>query len=291
MNRISAIYWLLSAMILTSCVEENFREDDSEDVSSENLISKTFSATLEEGSALRSSLQGGADFGKVYWEKGDQMTILALAGGKVSTYAFSTDDEGPAADFTNKDGVALASDYYAVYPDMSGDWYPYVKKADGTGYGHDISSDATLSMVLQSSQPSSVGASTKFNAIAAGKVEEDGKTLHMKNVCGLISLNITDSDITSVTLYGNSGEQLSGKLTAAFDEKGIPVVSSTEGSNMVRIVPLKGSTFAPGTYYLSLPPTEFKEGLTLLFTNSASQFATLGSKAPFVVKRLSLIHI
>ena len=285
MNRISAIYWLFSAMILTSCVEENFREDDSEDVSSENLISKTFSATLEGGSALKSSLQGGADFGKVYWEKGDQMTILALAGGKVSTYAFSTDDEGPAADFTNKDGVALASDYYAVYPDMSGDRYPYVKKADGTGYGHDMSSDATLSMVLQSSQPSSIGASTKFNAIAAGKVEEDGKTLHMKNVCGLISLNITDSDITSVTLYGNSGEQLSGKLTAAFDEKGIPVVSSTEGSNMVRIVPLKGSTFAPGTYYLSLPPTEFKEGLTLLFTNSASQFATLGSKAPFVVER------
>ena len=126
MNRISAIYWLLSAVIFTSCVEENFREDESEDLSSDNLISKTFSATLEGGCALKSSLQDGADFGKVYWEKGDQMTILALAGGKVSTYPFSTDDEGPAADFTNKDGVALASDYYAVYPDMSGDRYPYL---------------------------------------------------------------------------------------------------------------------------------------------------------------------
>ena len=181
--------------------------------------------------------------------------------------------------------MALASDYYAVYPDMSGDRYPYVKKADGTGYGHDISSDATLSMVLQSSQPSSVGASTKFNAIAAGKVEEDGKTLHMKNVCGLISLNITDPDITSVTLYGHSDEPLAGKITAAFDEQGIPVVTSVEGSNMVRIVPLKGSVFTPGTYYFSLPPTTFTSGLTLLYTNSASQYAILSSNDPFEVKR------
>ena len=288
MRRIKAIYWCLFALILTACVEENFTEDNSGNTSSVSLISKTFSATLEGGCALKSSLQDGADFGKVYWEKGDQMTILALAGGEVSTYAFSTDDEGPAADFTNKDGVALASDYYAVYPDMSGDRYPYVKKADGTGYGHDMSSDATLSMVLQSSQPSSIGATTKFNALTAGKVEADGETLHMKNVCGLISFNIADTDITSVTLYGNSGETLAGKLTAAFNEHGIPVVSSTEGSNMVRIVPLKGSTFNPGTYYFTIPPTEFKEGLTLLFTNSSSQFATLVSNDSFVVKRSSI---
>ena len=89
MKRISAIYWLLSAMILASCVEENLGKEDSEDVSSENLISKTFSATLEGGSALRSSLQGGADFGKVYWEKGDQMTILALSDGIVSICIFN----------------------------------------------------------------------------------------------------------------------------------------------------------------------------------------------------------
>ena len=278
----------MSALILASCVKENFKEDDSENVSSESLISKIFSATLENGTVSKTSLQDGVNFGKVNWEKGDKMTVLAWADGKASAYAFSTESEGPAADFTNEDGVAMASDYYAVYPHMSDDKYLYVKKAEGTGYGHDLISESTLSMVLQSSQPSSIGASTKFNALAAGKIAEDGKTLHMKNVCGLISLNITDTDITSVTLYGNSGEQLAGKITAAFNEEGIPVISSTEGSNMVRIVPLKGSTFTPGTYYFCIPPTEFKEGLTLLFTNSASQFATLRSKNTFIVQRSTI---
>ena len=285
MKRISAIYWCLSALLLISCIKEEFNDDSPEQDSSADLISKTFSATLENSPVSKASLQDGANFGKVYWEKGDQMTILSLEGETVSTSAFSTDDEGAVADFTNEDGVVMASDYYAVYPHMSDDRYLYVKKAEGTGYGHSLSSDASLSMVLQSSQPSSVGASTKFNALAAGKVEEDGKTLHMKNVCGLISLEITDSDITSITLYGNSGEQIAGKITAAFDSHGIPLISSTEGSNMVRIVPLNGSTFASGTYYFCIPPTEFKEGLTLLFTNSASQFATLVSKDPFVVER------
>ena len=288
MKRIAVLYWLLSALILASCVKENFKEDDSENVSSESLISKIFSATLENGTVSKTSLQDGVNFGKVNWEKGDKMTVLAWADGKSSAYAFSTESEGPAADFTNEDGVAMASDYYAVYPHMSDDKYLYVKKAEGTGYGHDLISESTLSMVLQSSQPSSIGASTKFNALAAGKIAEDGKTLHMKNVCGLISLNITDTDITSVTLYGNSGEQLAGKITAAFNEEGIPVISSTEGSNMVRIVPLKGSAFTPGTYYFCIPPTEFKEGLTLLFTNSASQFATLRSKNTFIVQRSTI---
>ena len=272
-------------MIFTSCLEEEFNEDGSDNATPETLISKTFSATLENFSVSKASLQDGADVGKVHWEKRDQMTILALDGGVVSTYAFSTDQEGPVADFTNIDGVVAASDYYAVYPHTSSDRYLYVKKGEGTGYGHDISSDAKLSLILQSSQPSSIDASKKSNALVVGLVDEDGETLAMKNLGGLLALNISDLDITSVTIYGNAGEILAGKLTAAFDEKGIPVVSSTEGSNMVRIVPLSGSTFEPGTYYFALPPVEFVKGLTLLFTNSSSQFATTVIEEPVNVQR------
>ena len=280
-------------MLFVSCVEEEFEKEASEETPSESLVSKTFSAILESGTeeenesvvGNRASLQDGADFGKVYWEKGDQLTVMAVTNSLVSTSAFSTEGEGESADFTNTDGVVMASDYYAVYPHMSDDRYLYVKKTAGTGYGHDMSPEGVMTLVLQSSQPSSAGSSTKFNALAAGKVAEDGKTLHMKNVGGLISLNIIDTDITSVTLYGHQGEPLAGKITAAFDETGVPVITSVEGSNMVRIVPLKGSVFSPGTYYFCIPPTVFTSGLTLLFTNSSSQFATLVSNDPFEVKR------
>ena len=285
MKRIYAILWCLAAISLSSCIEEEFSDDASSDIVAGTLITKIFSASLENDAPSRASLQDGADYGKVYWEKGDQITVMAAVDGLVSTCAFSTEDEGAVAEFTNKDGVVMASDYYAVYPHMSDDRYKYVKKAEGTGYGHEMSADATLSLVLQSSQPSSVGSSSKFNALSAGKVAEDGTTLHMKNVGGLIALEIKDPDITSVTLYGNSGEVLAGKITAAFDEKGLPVVSSVEGSNMVRIVPLKGTAFTPGTYYFCVPPTNFTQGLTLLFTNSSSQYATLVSNDSFVVER------
>ena len=278
-------------MILMSCVEEEFRDDISAGKPSDVLISKSFSATLEGSDASRASLQGDGSFGKVSWEKGDQITIMATVDGLVSTSAFTTSDEGDSAEFTNEEGVVMASDYYAVYPHMSDDRYLYVKKAEGTGYGHGMSDDSAMSLVLQSSQPSSVGSSTKLNALSAGKVAEDGVTLRMKNVGGLISLNINDSDITSVTLYGNSGEILAGRITAVFDEDGLPAVTSVEGSNMVRIVPLKGSVFTPGTYYFCIPPTEFAQGLTLLFTNKSSQFAVLSSRRRFVVKRSCISHL
>ena len=67
----------------------------------------------------------------------------------------------------------------------------------------------------------------------------------MKNVGGLIAFDIIDSDITSVTLYDNSGKDLSGIVTAVFDKDGIPVVTSVEGSNMIRMVPASGNVFEP----------------------------------------------
>lgn len=114
MKRIAGLYWCLTALIFMSCIKEDFKEDDSQNISSESLIFRTFAATLENGTVSKTSLQDGANFGKVYWEKGDQITVLAWADGTASTYAFSTDSEGATADFTNSNGVVMASDYYAV---------------------------------------------------------------------------------------------------------------------------------------------------------------------------------
>lgn len=271
---------------MSSCVKEDLTEQQgTSDKPSVELVSKTFSASLEAGcSNAKASLESGENLGKVLWESGDQMTLLALTdAGSVSAHCLTTKDSGPVADFTNEEGVALAKDYYAVYPHTSDSKYKYVYR--GENYTHNLTSEGSLSLIHMSSHQATKDASTGFDALAAGKVAADGKTLHMKNVGGLVSFEIADSDITSVTLYGNAGEVLAGVITAAFDKDGIPVVTSVEGSNMIRMVPAKGSVFETGTYYFCIPPTTFTQGLTLLFTNSQSQFATLASHDAFVVKR------
>ena len=248
-NSVCAILEVLfCSVIMTSCVDE-IPLDKDEGVGKPSIlpevVTKIFSVSFESRSAdVKASLQDKDNFGKVYWESGDEITMFALTDqGLVSAQRFYTDQEGPVADFTNEDGIYLASDYYAVYPHTSDKGYQYVCRSDN--YSHRLSSAGTLSMVYMSSSPAVKDAASGFSALAAGKVSADGKTMLMKNVGGLIAFDIIDSDITSVTLYDNSGKDLSGIVTAVFDKDGIPVVTSVEGSNMIRMVPASGNVFEP----------------------------------------------
>lgn len=279
---------LAFSVVLSSCIDEitsGKDEGNGPAPAVPEIVSKTFSASLESGSKDgKASLQDQENFGKVYWESGDEITMFALTdGGLVSAQRFYTEQEGPVADFTNDDGIYQDSHYYAVYPHTSDNNYQYVYRSDN--YAHKLSSEGELSMIQMSSSPAVKDGASGFSALAAGKVSEDGRTLLMKNVGGLISFDITDPDITSVTLYSNSGEDISGVVTAVIDKNGIPVVTSVEGSNMVRIVPANGSVFESGTYYFCVAPTVFESGLTLLFTNSQAQYAILSSQDVFTVER------
>lgn len=259
--------------------------------SSRELFPMTITATLDK--STKASMQTGDDFGKVYWESGDSLAVIALhEDGSSSLHAFGTDDEGPVAEFSNKKGVPLASDYYGIYPYFSPDVHKYVNRGStNSGYDHGVSQNGEVSLVRHSSQRSSAGALKDFNALSVGKVEADGRTLSMKNIGGLIALNIRDTDITSVTMYGNSGEILSGTFTTVLDSDGIPQITSVEGSNMVRIVPSGDSCFAAGTYYMNVPSVVFESGLTLLFTNSSSKFAVLSSRDRFEVRRSQISRL
>lgn len=270
-----------------ACQREEMLDGNTQSGSSVELVPLTISATLESG-LTKTTLQPG---GKVYWENGDAMTVLAVADdGAVTSYKFTTTDEGAEATFTHvpanetDEKVALAENYYAVYPHTDSERLPYLL-ANRKGWEVSVV-DSKLKVYFPSMQKlSPIGESaTPLDAYSVGVVAADG-TVAMKNLGGLIEFNIPETGVEHVILYGNAGEDIVGNAYVTFDEDGLPVISSLEGSNMVRVVPAAGGTFAVGKYYINVLPVTFSAGLTVVFTKSDGTWAQIRSGAQFVVER------
>ena len=269
------------AVAAIGCQREDALVDGGQNGSSANLVPFTINATLE-GGETKTTLEAG---GKVYWESGDAITVLAVGqDATVTSYKFATADEGAEATFTNENGVALAENYYAVYPHTDKTRLPYLY-AGRKGWEVSVV-DSKLKVYFPSMQKlSPVGESaTPLEAYSVGVVAEDG-TVAMKNLGGLIEFNIPETGVEHVILYGNAGEDIVGNAYVTFGEDGLPVISSLEGSNMVRVVPEAGGTFAVGKYYINVLPVTFSAGLTVLFTKTDGTWAQIRSGAQFVVER------
>ena len=272
-----------------ACQNKDMLDGGAQNGTSVELVPLTISATLESG-LTKTSLQEG---GKVYWEKGDAMTVLAVAeDATVTSYKFTTTDEGEEATFTN-DKVALAENYYAVYPHNDVVRFPdLVDESTNAKYvnvwKHSVS-EGVLNTYIPSTQKVAENASG-LGALSAGVVASDGN-VQFKNIGGLIEINIPVEEIEHVILYGNAGESIVGNLYSAFGEDGLPVVTSVVGSNMVRMVPASGSTFNVGTYYINVAPITFTNGLTILFTKSDNTWAQVRSAGQFVVERSKISQL
>ena len=109
-TRFAAAALMLAAV---ACQNEDMLDNGAQNGTSVERVPLTITATLENGQT-KTALQEG---GKVYWENGDAMTVLAVGeDATVTSYQFTTTDEGAEATFTNADNVTLAENYYAVYP-------------------------------------------------------------------------------------------------------------------------------------------------------------------------------
>ena len=282
-----------SALVLAvvACQNKEMLDNDMQNGTSAEGVSLTITAQLESG-ATKTSLQEG---GKVHWENGDAMTVLAVGeDGVVTSYKFATSDEGEEATFTHvpanetDEKVALAQNYYAVYPHNDKDRFPYLVDVSEQSkavniWKHTVSNN-TLNTYLPSYQKAAQGASEAFDALSAGKVTSEGEVF-LKNIGGLIEINIQEPNIENVILYGNNNESIVGNIYSAFGEDGLPVISSIEGSNMVRIVPATGTVFTEGKYYINIAPTTFANGLSVIFTKNDDTWASVRSSNQFVVER------
>ena len=272
----------VAALLLATvaCQNEDMLASGAQDETSVELVPLTINAKLESGETKTSLQQGG----KVHWEKGDAMTVLAVGeDGAVTSYKFTTENEGPVATFTGD--VPLAKDYYVVYPHTDETRLAYlINKSTYPNSWKCNVVESKLKVYFPSMQMVSKDGAKRLDAYSVGIITEEG-TVAMKNLGGLIKINIPVEGIEHVILYGNSDETIVGNAYVTFDENGLPVITSVDGSNMVRIVPASGKTFEIGEYYINVLPVTFSKGLSVIYTKSDDTWASVRSSKEFVVMR------
>lgn len=269
------------AVAAISCQREDALGDGAQNGPQKELTPLVIKATLEDG-ATKTALQTG---GKVHWESGDAITVLGVgADAAVNSYKFTTENDGEEATFTNAGGVTLAKDYYVIYPHTDTERLAYLKSGYKT-WSCTVE-DSKLRVYFPSMQKvSAIGeSSTSIDAYSVGVVAEDA-TVAFKNLGGLIEINIPEEGIEHVIIYGNANETIVGNAYVTFGEDGLPVISSVDGSNMVRIVPATGKTFSVGKYYINVLPVNFVNGLSIIYTKSDDTWAIVRSSNSFTVER------
>ena len=248
---------ILAAGILTAaCTKESSIE-----ILSASGDTVRLTASFETGTT-RTSLGNGLAGA---WTVGDHIAVYD--GSAIRDFALCG-CSGPTATFEGEMDTS-AKTFYAAYP------YSAVT-ACSNGYW-------TLS--VPSTQTVAAGDSVAVGALAAVARFTDPGTVSFKNVTGLLRMEIPSEGIASVTLTGNQGEYLAGKVKV--DAASGSVSGSPNGTSVT--LEASSGTLPKGAYYLAVLPATLSSGLTLTLTDSNGNTAIkTGSNALTVLRNGSL---
>ena len=209
------------------------------------------------------------DDGTTWWGPKEEISVFygsgANGGSKFTsnntTLAETTEFEGSISMSGNKE-------FWAVYP-----------------YSTDNSCDGSSIVTVIPSQQTGVEGNFSGDAFPAmGK--SNSPTMPFYNICGGIKFFVSRTDIKSVTITGNCGEILAGKVQATFSAEGRPMVSDIiDGKTKITLFAPNGGTFKPGKYYyVCILPAELKEGFTISFETDTTIGTLISNKAQ-IIKR------
>lgn len=218
----------------------------------------TFRASADGDSMTKTSRQ---DDGKVFWNPSDDISIFYAAAADGGA-RFTSDNAASAAvaDFNGvlPDGMSLTeTEFWGVYP----------YRADNAFDG---------SSVIVSIPSSQLGVADSFaDNLFPTIAHNQGLNLSFYNLGGGVRFSVTRSDITSVTLKGNNGETLAGRVKASFSA-GVPVVTQVvDAQDEVTLTAPGGGTFEVGRYYYIVTlPTVFNYGFSLTM-NTATEVGVI----------------
>ena len=188
--------------------------------------------------------------GNVWWKPSDCINVFyGSASGKFTS---NNREAASSAEFTGSLGSFVmdgVTEFVAAYP------YSEATAISGN----------TLSINLPSEQVAAEGTFADELFISVAKSKD--YNLHFYNVCGGVKFSLASDGVKKVVFKGNGGESLAGRLNVAFDDKGIPQVSSIDaGSETVSLVAPDGGTFKQGVwYYIVMAPQTLREGYTMEF--------------------------
>lgn len=131
---------------------------------------------------------------------------------------------------------------------------------------------AISGIVFPSEQKYSAGSFADEAFPMAGIVHTDNRNITFRNIGGVLKLRLLgDYSVSRITLTGNSGEPLSGPADVFMDSNGMPtVVMSDEASESVTLLCAPAVQLDPvevTEFYISIPPTDFKSGFTVLISD------------------------
>ena len=259
------------ALVLASCAKEQF---------SESLVAQpgqelTITATIGDPETRTER----ASDGSVLWSPGDQISLFygsGTAGG--SCFTAQNAETAKVANFTGTIGVITGGNDVSVEDTYFWATYPYNATAscDGT----------SVTTVLPSEQVATPDtfADDLFPSIGRSQ----GLNMAFYNICGGLKFTVSEEGIKSVTLKGNNGEKIAGRITVGFGEDERPAVTGiADGSETITVSAPAGETFEVGrAYYIVFVPTTFESGFTLTFSKGYAE-ATYERAKKTTIKRSS----
>ena len=220
----------------------------------------------DDGPATKTELVGS----KTYWSVGDKISVFFGSGTNGGAEFTSLNTEPSAsADFTgvltavtgSEDGSSSMKYFWGVYPYSTDN---SVTLSGTSNYLTTVVSDVQYGVADSYSPGQNIWVGKNY-----------GLELSFKSLLSGIRFTFSRDDIAMVTIQGNNGENIAGKVNVTMDG-GVPVVSSVvEGKTVLTLKPDGGGTFQSGAVYRALfLPTNFTKGLTVRFYTSTSSIGT-----------------
>ena len=207
----------------------------------------------------------------VPWRETDSISVLV----DTANWLFKTETGGTKALFCGQADAAEA--YYALYPYQEN---AAMETLDGK---------VKVYAELPTEQKAIAGGYDYHLNMAVG-IPANDTTLDFKLLCGMLKFNLQDcaSDIASIRLYGHNNEGLAGKLT--IDAKTL-AIETAEAQEMI-LTPAEGEVFDKNPdYYIFVAPGNFKNGVSIDFTDNKGKTASTYSGEPIRVIAGNVVNL
>ena len=229
----------------------------------------TFTAGLADEADTRTQFEFvDASTFNVQWSPNDAINIFYGDAGSTPGSRFESLNTEPAEtatftgtinSFTGLDESGEVYQFWGVYP------YSTDNRCDGE----------SVQVGLPTIQNAVAGNIDSNTTLMVAKAS--GLALPFYNVWAVFRVRLTNTDIKSITLRGNNGEIMSGRVSVTMGSDGKPVWTSIpgQGKTYVTLKAPEGTTLQNGQdYYIAFLPQTFSNGFTFSFHKSNGEFGS-----------------
>ena len=258
MKQLVYIFTAFAAMLSVSCSKASTDTEKNEEYT---FVPMTFNLIRED---VQSDSQTKAYFKdgwvELWWKNGDEISVFP--GNSKMT---NTLQDGHNAVFS--DLAAVAYSHTLLYPYNA-------DAADKT--------NGAIETVIPTVQTLGEGQTCDPHALLSackveGEVENAVRLARLKNYFSLVVVQIKGDDVVSVTLEGNNGEILAGKVFIDLDAATVTGADASAGGATAVTLKPSGETFKEGEYGIAIVPTSFTKGFKIIYKHSGSKKAAIKS--------------